>query len=115
MHSISWHRPGRAGGSGATFTAGFGASVDPLDSNVEAVSFRRARRSIDRALALHGRLVGDGHPARADLLAARASLAQASDPQPWTYRVRGGQLDLTFWILPATEARRLGARPKRSG
>jgi hypothetical protein len=94
------------------WSAGFGPTMDPFHANVTGRSFASCRDRLDRVLRLHARHLASGQDEREAFDALRRELAGRPRTEAWTARLQAGNRDLTFWILPAEDARARGARAK---
>ncbi|MDY7104899.1 MAG: hypothetical protein S0880_27245 [Actinomycetota bacterium] len=94
------------------WSAGFGPTLDPYQANLTGRSHGSCRDRLDRVLRLHARYLATGDDERAAFDRVRLELATWPKGQRWERRLHAGNRDLTFWILPADEARDRGAREK---
>lgn len=94
------------------WTAGFGPTMDPFHANVTGRSYASCRDRLDRVLRLHARHLASGDDERTAFDALRRELSTQPKTEPWVARLHAGRRDLTFWILPADDARSRGARAK---
>jgi hypothetical protein len=95
------------------WSAGFGPSCAPYETNVDDSSFRACQRRLVNCLRQHRHQLATTDEARAALHAAERSLLALPSGRSWAHTVRVDHFDLTFWVLEAGEAHRRGAVPKR--